>query len=251
MLQSPADGPPTQARGHTLREVLATYGLATAAAAALFRVRALDEYFHLLVAALFLYLPAWVLRRHDLARFGLTSRPLGANLALLALTTLVVFPPFLLGFVAWQRLACAVPLLHGLAPTACPLAGAPAHLALRLSPALLSPDPRRNLLLAEVLVVALPEEFFFRGYLMSRLEQVWPPRRRLWGAGVGLSLWASAALFALSHLAVQGSPTTLAVFFPGLVFGWLRARSGSILPGTLFHALCNVYIDTLARSLPG
>ena len=40
-------------------------------------------------------------------------------------------------------------------------------------------------------------------------------------------------------------------FFPGLVFGWMRARSGSILPGVLFHALCNLYIETLGRSFAG
>ena len=31
--------------------------------------------------------------------------------------------------------------------------------------------------------------------------------------------------------------STAAVFFPGLVFGWMRARTGSLLPGTLFPVL--------------
>ena len=71
------------------------------------------------------------------------------------------------------------------------------------------------------------------------------------GAPVGRALVAQSALFALCHLAVQGNPATLAVFFPGLVFGWLRARTDSIFAGTLFHALCNLYIEVLHRSFFG
>jgi membrane protease YdiL (CAAX protease family) len=237
------------ARSRVLLEVLLTYALCSALAALAYRVRALDEWFNVVVAALFLYTPAWVLRRRDLADFGLTARPLGANLALLAVVVAVVFPPFFAGFYLWGKAACALPGLRGLSPTVCGEGGLWPH-ALRLPPGALSLDPRRNVLLAELLVVALPEEFFFRGYVQGRLSEVWPARRRLLGAEVGAALLVGATLFALGHVIVQGRPATLAVFFPGLVFGWMRARSGSILPGTLFHALCNVYIDTLSRSAP-
>jgi membrane protease YdiL (CAAX protease family) len=40
----------------------------------------------------------------------------------------------------------------------------------------------------------------------------------------------------------------LAVFFPALVFGWMRARTGSILAGATFHALCNLFADVLHTS---
>ena len=229
-------------------EVLAAFALATTVAAVLYRVPALDSWFHVIVAALFLYLPAWLLRHHDLERYGLHARPLGRNLLLFAVCVLVVFPPFALGFVAWERLACAIGWLHRLAPAAC---GLVTHAGLRLPPAMLSLDPRHNLILAELVVVALPEEFFFRGYVQGRLTEAWAPRWRLLGAPVGGALVVSSALFALTHVAVQGNPATLAVFFPGLVFGWMRARSGSILPGVLFHASCNLYIETLHRSLFG
>ena len=43
-------------------------------------------------------------------------------------------------------------------------------------------------------------------------------------------------------------PASLAVFFPGLLFGLLQRRTGSVLAGTLFHASCNVLIDVLHRS---
>jgi membrane protease YdiL (CAAX protease family) len=58
-----------------------------------------------------------------------------------------------------------------------------------------------------------------------------------------LALILTAMLFALAHVVVDGQPMRLLVFFPGLLFGWLKHRSTSIVPGILFHALCNlIYI---------
>ena len=34
----------------------------------------------------------------------------------------------------------------------------------------------------------------------------------------------------------------LAVFFPSLVFGWLRERTGTIVAPTLYHAACNIMV---------
>ena len=42
-------------------------------------------------------------------------------------------------------------------------------------------------------------------------------------------------------------PARLAVFFPALLFGWLRARTGGIGASVVFHALCNLFSATLAR----
>jgi membrane protease YdiL (CAAX protease family) len=39
----------------------------------------------------------------------------------------------------------------------------------------------------------------------------------------------------------------LAVFFPALLFGWLRARTRGIGAPVLFHALCNILASTLTR----
>jgi len=98
------------------------------------------------------------------------------------------------------------------------------------------------------LFIAIPEELFFRGYLLERLEQVWPPTRRLLGAPVGLALLVCSALFALGHVLVVPNPQRLAVFFPALIFGWMRARTGSLAAGAAFHALCNLLSDVLHTS---
>jgi uncharacterized protein len=102
-------------------------------------------------------------------------------------------------------------------------------------------------LLGQLLVIALPEEAFYRGYLQSRLDQVWSPRWRFLGADVGPGIVLSAMIFAVGHLATVQVPARLAVFFPALLFGWLRARTGGIGASVLFHASCNVYSLLLGR----
>ena len=100
---------------------------------------------------------------------------------------------------------------------------------------------------AQLLVIALPEEAFYRGYLQSRLDDVWSPRWSILGARVGPGLLVGAAIFAIGHVVTVQLPTRLAVFFPALLFGWLRARTGGIGASVCFHMMCNVYSQTLGR----
>lgn len=102
-------------------------------------------------------------------------------------------------------------------------------------------------LLGQLFVIALPEEAFYRGYLQSRLDEVWSPRWRVLGAHVGPGLVATAMIFAAGHLATVQVPARLAVFFPALLFGWLRARTGGVGASVFFHAICNLYSLLLGR----
>jgi membrane protease YdiL (CAAX protease family) len=102
----------------------------------------------------------------------------------------------------------------------------------------------------QILIVGLPEEFFFRGYLQTQCDLVWRRPYRLLGARWGIGLPIAALLFALCHVP-SGGPARLVVFFPGLLYGWLRARSGTVLVPALYHAgsnlLMNVMLESLAR----
>jgi membrane protease YdiL (CAAX protease family) len=109
------------------------------------------------------------------------------------------------------------------------------------------PGDALNEVLGQFFVIALPEEAFYRGYLQSRLDDAWPARWNLLGARVGPGWLVAAVVFALGHVVTVHSATRLAVFFPALVFGWLRARTGGIGAGAAFHMLCNVYSMTLGR----
>ena len=105
-----------------------------------------------------------------------------------------------------------------------------------------------NLFLAQFLLVALSEEIFFRGYMQTRLDEVFPPRRTFLGAPIGLSLLATSALFAFTHVVSHGTPIVLAVFFPSLAFGWLRERTNGLVAPILFHAVSNLLVGLIAQA---
>ncbi|MSP63966.1 MAG: JDVT-CTERM system CAAX-type protease [Myxococcales bacterium] len=235
--------PPSATGRQVTLEIAAAFTFATGVAAVLYRVGLPPEWFGGILAGLLIFVPLYILWNHDLARYGVTVHPLRRNLLLVAAAVAAIFPLFLIGYLGWERIACALPALRSLAPLPC----TQASMWSRFTPRL--PAGALELAAGQLLVVAVPEEFFFRGFVQGRLAEVWPARGIL-GVPAGPILVA-AALFALCHPIVQGNLATLAVFFPGLVFGWLRARTGSLLPCTLFHALCNLYIESLQRSFFG
>ena len=102
----------------------------------------------------------------------------------------------------------------------------------------------------DLFVVALPEEFFYRGYIQSRLRDAWPKGKMFFGARLGAAFWLTAVLFALGHLAIF-QVWRLGVFFPALLFGWMRERSNSVVGPALFHAASNLLIKVLDASFFG
>lgn len=101
--------------------------------------------------------------------------------------------------------------------------------------------------MGQLLLISLPEEAFYRGYLQTRLDDAWAPRWRVLGASLGPGLLASCAVFAVGHVVTIPSAARLGVFFPALAFGWLRARTGGVGAALAFHALCNLYSELLGR----
>jgi uncharacterized protein len=101
----------------------------------------------------------------------------------------------------------------------------------------------------QVLVIALPEEAFFRGYLQTALDDATPRRLqfRFLGAVIGPSLFATSAIFAVGHVLTEPRVARLAVFFPSLLFGWMRARTKGIGAALAFHAFCNLLVSFLAH----
>ena len=111
------------------------------------------------------------------------------------------------------------------------------------------PPNHASFLATHLLMVAVPEEMFFRGYLQTAIRAAHPPSVTVLGVRVSLFAWMTqATLFALIHLAGSNSPGVLAVFFPGLLFGWVRAWRGGIAAAVVLHGLANLLGDVLARS---
>jgi uncharacterized protein len=137
---------------------------------------------------------------------------------------LIIYPCFWFGFRIWWKVGA----FH------------PAPLAPVFSEAL-----------GQLLVIALPEEAFYRGYLQTSLERDLGKTVSIFGARVGWGLVLTSAIFAVGHLFTELNPARLAVFFPSLVFGFLRARTGGIGASVLFHAMCNLFSAYLLHSYFG
>jgi uncharacterized protein len=209
-----------------------------------------------LVALAFLYLPSLVARwrGEDLVDYGFTTAPLGKGLTTAALVMLLVFPIFALGYLGFHEVACSSALSPLVPPGLCArYDGLAALRAPAITPAFL------EFCATQLIVVALPEELFFRGMLLTLLLARFPPRGslvggvaagpgqagKLAGAGVGWALILTSLAFAVVHLPRDGDPRALATFFPALLFGWLRLKTGSLLAPTLVHAGSNILIRLL------
>jgi hypothetical protein len=151
----------------------------------------------------------------------------------------LVFPVFAAGFWLYAELLPRLPA--GLARVLAPYGGTP-RLALRL------PAGLPLLALVQLLVVALPEEMFYRGFVQTSFARGAPGRGvDVLGARLGAGFLWTQALFALGHLVVL-QPWRLGTFFPGLLFGWLRERTGGVAAPVVLHALSNLFVATLEAS---
>lgn len=194
------------------------------------RVLGLHELFLAIVPILFIYAPVWWLQRKGLDPWdfplhlpAFSDRPswFGAfslNIAFIA----VILVPWLVGYHFWQN------LVFGLEPE-------------------LTRLPREPIKLIgyHLFFVAIPEEIFYRGYMQTRLDEVWPPRWNILGATLGWGWLVTCLVFALGHSLVQFQWWHIFIMFPSLVFGWMRARTGGIIAGAFFHAWSNITVSTL------
>ncbi|HYR55082.1 MAG TPA: MXAN_2755 family glutamic-type intramembrane protease [Myxococcaceae bacterium] len=194
----------------------------------------------LIATIAFLYLPLLAMNRREetYQDYGVTLRKWREDLKLAALLFALIVPLY---FAAYLLFAQVLPHLpRPIASYLWPY-GAPPHFRARL------PANLDLWVLDQLFVVALPEEFFYRGYLQTRLRDAMPQGRFLLGARLGPAFFLTAALFAVGHLAVFDIGR-LAVFFPALLFGWLRERTGTVIGSGLLHAACNIYEIVLRLS---
>jgi membrane protease YdiL (CAAX protease family) len=201
------------------------------------------------VAVTFLYIPVWIVwrRKEELHDYAFRVDPVKRSLVMAGTAIAVVFPIFVLGYFAFYEIACNSSLLSNLVPrNMCSQYGGldalhPPAVSIFQNPRTLSLE----FCAVQLIVVALPEELFFRGFLLGLLEKRFPPKRRILGGGIGLALVLSALAFAVIHLPKDGDPRALATFFPGLLFGWMRSSTGSILGPTLLHGSSNILVRAL------
>lgn len=242
-----------------LLEVLLVYAGVTAATAAITHLGAqlpgLEGYQHLLVGGVFLIAAVQLARREKdgMRRFGIDlegllepadpddERPAGPlglydlgralkravpsglkETGVVLAICAIVFPPFVFGFQLWHEPSRAF--------------------------AFVLPDDFASFAATQLLVIALPEEAFFRGYVQTRLHDQLGEGRTILGVKVHVGvLVLQAALFAAIHFVSIPHPARLAVFFPALLFGVVRAWRGGIGAAMLLHAMSNVLAEILER----
>ena len=87
---------------------------------------------------------------------------------------------------------------------------------------------------AVVFLGPLAEEALFRGFLLPRLAAQVSVR---WG------IWVSATIFGLLHLHYMVL-VPVAIYY-GLIFGWARMRSGSLVVPVMLHMAVNGLASTV------
>ena len=161
-----------------------------------------------------------VIKGRKLAQIGFDASHIGASLRLLSVVCLVVFPMTFLFLWVLNLFGLELPLRTMLLPG----------------------QWWFSWLLYQFLYVGAAEEVFFRGYIQSNVLRLTDTIKspQSW-AQQWTVIVLSAAFFAAAHIVLQGHIIAALTFLPGLVLGWLFARTKSLLAPILFHGLANTY----------
>jgi membrane protease YdiL (CAAX protease family) len=247
--QAPAPTTPTDpiaARRRAWRQLAISYLLTNGAVFALSRRAPMKYGLHELIGALFLVAGLWSIRRDDddTQRFGVRlggifpgragddrslvrtvveSVPLALReLAVAAAVSLVVLPIYAYFWPLFNRAPAARHFLDSL---------------------------HTQSILTNLLAVALTEELYFRGYVLTRVaDGLGVPRDLPLGPrlrAMAVPIVVTAALFALTHVTVEVTLPRAVVFFPGLLFGVVRVWRGGIGAAVFLHAISNVFENWL------
>lgn len=186
----------------------------------------ISDYYATIFAIIFIYVPVMMLwlRKEQITFLDHSIKGYAKSTGYFAVSSLVIFPPFLICAHFWMLWVFK---RHGFA-----FAGFPDLLKVTLF---------------QILLVALPEEFFFRGYMQTTFDQLFRKRWNIFGASLGWAWPLTAIIFAFCHSFVRFQWWHFSIFFPALVFGWLREKTGTITAPILFHALSNIASDWIAR----
>lgn len=103
------------------------------------------------------------------------------------------------------------------------------------------PLRKNSIALSTLVLIALVypvlEEYVFRGGIQSALYSRSSLSRSI--AGVSAANLLTSITFAVIHLFNQPPIWATLVFFPSLVFGWMRDRYGHIGPSVVLHVVYN------------
>lgn len=215
--------PPANLQDTSVRWILAETASLTLVAVLLVRLQmAIGGWTALLAPAVWIYIPlALILAgNHRMRRYGFALSAWRAGWVWLLASVLLVLAPFAL-----------------LSSICCGIVDPAADYSLRsIIGRLSAADP-----LYQLAAVAVPEELFFRGYVQARFADL-----PVASDNPAIPILLGAFFFALAHMLVEPGVIRAAVFFPGLIMGLLRHRSGGLAAPAGFHWLANLLPAALA-----
>lgn len=185
----------------------------------------LFQYRSLIFAAVLLYIPLYIGHRHrnQVVFVETNPRHILYSIGIFLLWAFIIFPPYALLVHLWAKMIWGARIFQ------------------------VAPLPSWNLVLTQLVVIALPEETFFRGYMQTRFQQIFKPRWTIFGARLGWGWILTCVTFALAHSLIQYQWWHFAIFFPSLVFGYLREKTDGLVAPILFHATSNLFMEWIAR----
>ncbi|MDX1387372.1 MAG: type II CAAX endopeptidase family protein [bacterium] len=183
------------------------------------RIPKLADLTMILTAAILIYVPLWVFhrRKEKMAFFEGNLKSLLISIGWFLAVSLVIFPLIEIGNRFYQDIIFHRHYVGG------------------------NYQGMLQFAFFQLVVVAIPEEIFYRGFMQPQFNRLWGRPWRFLGAPFGKGLIFTSFLFALSHSLIQLQWWHFSIFFPGLVFGWLRERTGAVTASALFHATSNLF----------
>ncbi len=180
----------------------------------------LREYWPLTPAILILaaIIPSKI-RKRSLAPIGIKPGQISSSLTVLVPTCIALFSAMFCGLWLLKYMGFGFPL----------------------QPVLPKGQPLFSWILYQLFYIAVAEEVFFRAYLHKNLlELLTPESSDIHSGKRWLSIFLSAACFAIAHIVISGQLIAAVTFVPGIVLGWLFIRTKSLLAPILFHGLANI-----------
>ncbi len=178
----------------------------------------LAPYVAVMVAALLIYVPvihaAW--RKEKITYLDRSWKQWKFSLKWFGIWFLLVMPSFLIGNHYWQQWVFGGVFMPKMLPN------------------------MGGIFVDQLFLVAIPEEMFFRGWFQPRLDTLSKKRWNIFGVQLGWTWILGAAIFATAHTLIHFQWWHFAIFFPSLLFIWLKEKTGTITAPALFHCVANL-----------
>ena len=191
-----------------------------------------------LFAIIFLFSPFLffkAVKEHDFTDFGFSFSAILKGL----LISVIILGGYIIAHYFWFKTACTAGSLPTLGRSCSHYKGS------FLWP--LGVSSTLNLLAVHLIAVAMPEEFFYRGFLMPLILKSKSLKKYSLLKRYTYAIILQALFFGLGHFLVDGNPMRLAVIFPALLFGTVAIWSRSITSTIIIHGLANFISEILEK----